>query len=294
MPTDVKVDFYTVEMPEDAPPFGMVISADSKTKDDESRTLSIRGYPVRLQKVHISPGIIEAEMLKIQMVDIPPKATLGGTVGSLGLGTDEGIGGETAFLYHAGTGVLVLQRNRSGVSAKSLAEYFTQKGSLSSDILLHPVIQRDAVKRLARMKEARRVKVRLAGITNPEFFRDDNTGLNQMMDIIEHFNAPSATIEVSMGHQPGSLMVQRVIKLANKVLNLHSGAAGEVSTMEVSGVLEDDSKDVFDVLMYRMVEVVAIRNDRQRRSSYALRRSEIKQAWERRKAELESMFKAEK
>jgi hypothetical protein len=56
-------------------------------------------------------------------------------------------------------------------------------------------------------------------------------------------------------------------------------------------VLDDDTRDVFDLLSYRMVEVVAVQETKTtRRSPYANRRNELRQAWERRRTELEAMF----
>jgi len=285
----VKIDFYTVEMPNGAPEFRKLAIDDSKTADDETRNVIVGGYPVRLQNAHPSQGIVEAEMLRIQMSDLPAKAKLSGKVGNLDLDEDEGIGGETAFLYDTQHKVLVLQRNKSGVTANMLSGYFQAKGGVAP-IVLRPVIQADAIKRLAAMKETRRLKVRLAGITNPAFFRSQGSGLGEMVDILEFFRAPSATFEMSMGHQSGSLWAQKIVALAKKVVNLPTDNKGEVSTMEVSGILDDDSRDVFDVLAYRMVEIVQVATNEHRRSSYKKRRPEIKQAWERRKDELASMF----
>jgi hypothetical protein len=290
MSNKVKIDFYVVQVPEGSDSFEKVIKIDSETEDDDSRNAEVHGYPVRLQQAHFGRELIEAEMLRIQMANLPPKAKLNGKVEDLGLDDDEGIGGETAFLYHPRTKVITLQRNRSGVSAKMLTQYFEKKSGLESPITLLPVIQSDALKRLATMKEMKRLRVRFAGITNRTFFRQQDKGLGEMIDILEFYRAPSATIELSMGHQPGSLLAQRIVTLGRHIVGLPDHDGGEVTTMEVAGILEDNSRDEFDLLSYRMVEVVNVEENRNRRSTYKKRRPEILQAWNRRQNELSEMF----
>lgn len=290
MPNKIKVDFYRVTVPEHSIPFENIILADAASADDETRNIPINGRPVRLQEATRNRGLIEGDMLRIQMSDLPPKASLSGEVDNLNFEDDEGLGGETAFVYHPGTKVLAIQRNRSGVSARAFVDYFTQKAALPVGISLEPVIAGDAIVRLARMKETRRFKVRLAGVTNPAFFKQQDKGLGEMVDVLNYFRAPAATIELSMGHAPGGLTLERVVDLASKVVNLDSDGKGEVVTMEISGVLDNDDRDEFDILQYRMIEVVTVDENKHRRSSYKKRHPEIRQAWEKRRAELEKMY----
>lgn len=289
----ITIDFYTVEMPKGAPTFESVILKDAASPDDESRNDNIGGYPIRLQEAHSGAGIIEGDMLKIQMSDLPPKAKTNGKVSNLNLADDEGIGGETAFLYHPNTKVIVLQRNRGGVTAKRTVEYFTRKAALDSPITFRPIIQGDALKRLISMKETKKMRIYFANVSNPEFFRNHGKGLSEMIDVLEYFGAPKGVVEVSMGHEKGTLLGQRIVALGRSVLSLvglGSDGANDVDKMEVTGVLDDDSRDVFDLLAYRMVELVTAEENKARRSNYKRRRPEIRQAFERRKKELVEMF----
>ena len=291
MPTKVKIDFYAVKMPDGSESFESLVKKDAASKDDETRNADVGGFPVRLQQAHFTKEFIEADMLRIQMSDLPPKAKLSGKVGNLGLADDEGLGGETAFLYHPGTKVIAVQRNRGGVSARMLTEYFQTKFALNGPIEAFPVVLSDAIKRLSAMKETKRLRIRFAGITNPNFFRNRDSSLAEMIDVLEAFRAPSGTFELSMGRQPGSLLAKRIVALARHVVGMSPPEGeGDVTTMEVSGVLDDDTRDEFDVLMYRMVEVVMVQEDQHRRSTYKNRRPEILQAWRHREKELKEMF----
>lgn len=292
MPVQVKVDFYTVKVPKGST-FEGIIEDDAKTKNDDSRNADIRGFPVRLQKLHVGKEYLEGDMLRIQMSDLPPKAKLSGKIGDLDLADDEGIGGETAFLYDPLLKVIALQRNRRGVGARALAEYFEDKAELDDEIELQPIIQGAAIARLARMKETRRLKVRFAGVTNAAYFKRQGVGVEEMIDVLEFFRAPSGTFEMSMGRESGSLWTKRIITLGRRLITMSPDVGGgDVTTMEVSGILDDDSKDEFDVLSYRMVEVVTVNENKHRRSSYKRRRPEIRTAWDRRKKELKDMYGA--
>lgn len=293
MPTSMKIDFYTVEVPENSPPFESMVEADSKTPDNDSRTIEVRGHNVRLQRATTRRGVVEADMLRIQMSQLPSKAKLSGAVSSLNLDEDEGIGNETCFLYHPATKVMAIQRNKSGVTARMLAEYFQQKNGLTSPIELSSVIQKDALDRLSRMQETRKIRIRMAGVTNPDFFKGRaDTAVGEMLNIMKFMDAPTANVELSMGRQPGSLSVARVVKMAREMLGMADrGDVGESSSMDVFGTFDDDTQERFDVLSYRMVEEVVIKEDRRRRA-YASksRRDELFRVWEKRKDELQSMF----
>lgn len=293
MATTVKVDFYTVTMPKGSRPFERAVADDAATPYDDTRAIDIRGFPVRLQAATLSGHHTEAEMLRIQMFDIPPKATKGGRVLSLGLKPNEGIGGETAFLYDSATKVLAVQRNRHGVSAKTIAEYFSQKCCGGSLVELTPLLELAAMTRLMRMKETRKVRVRFAGITNPDFFKGTDAGIENMIETMEHFRAPSAAFEISMGHEPGSLFKTAVVSAGRFISRLFGtpSDAGSISSMVVSGVLEDDTRDQFDLLRYRMVEEIAIQEGPYRRTTYESRKDVVKKAWKAREEEIKAMHK---
>jgi hypothetical protein len=81
-----------------------------------------RNY-IRLQEGSAHGQFWYGEMIRIRMEELPMKAALSGTVESLDLEKDEGLGEGTAFLYHIPSRIFALQRNRMGVSASSFAYY---------------------------------------------------------------------------------------------------------------------------------------------------------------------------
>jgi len=289
MPIQVKFDFFRVMMPSDTSvTFAEIIEKVSDSKNDESRNVDVRGFPIRLQESSSSKNVHEGDLLRIQMSSLPSKAKLSGKINDLELDNDEGLGNESAFLYDSRTQVVVLQRNRMGPSASALALYFQDKSGVQP-IILQPVLQRNAMSRLAKLKEVQKIEINFAGITNPAFYKNARLGVTEFLDLMERFQAPCASMTLSMGRDDGSLFLKEISKLARSVVKWPAGTE-QVTKMEISGVTDDDEKDVFDLLRYRMIEVGTVEESRHRRVSYKKRGAELRRAWERRRADLDAMF----
>jgi len=280
-------------MPQDCDTtFQSVLAAVGGISRLQDRNLVVRDAPIRLQEIHFGRECVEGDMLRIRMHALPSKAGLDGTVEPLRLADDEGLGEETAFLYDLGTRVLVLQRNRGGVSDSSLAWYFQEMSRLGVPITLRHVLAEEAYSRLVRMAEVRRLEVHFAGITNVEFLKDSakGTSVGEMIDVLKEFEAPYATFSLSMGRQRGSLLRQAVDKLYKSIVKTGLDEEEKVTKLEVTGTNEDDERDVFDLLAYRMVEVDTVEENSKRRVTYGRRRPLLLDAWKRRRAELARLF----
>jgi hypothetical protein len=94
VPDKITIDFYRVQVPNRAPAFDAIL-ADVAKAEVGNRNADIAGSPVRLQSESFGADVIEGEIIRIQMDDLPPKAGLDGSVGPLGVTDDEGIGHET-------------------------------------------------------------------------------------------------------------------------------------------------------------------------------------------------------
>lgn len=123
-----------------------------------------------------------------------------------------------------------------------------------------------------------------------------NTGIIALVDEAtgyqydNEFRVPCATMTISMGRLPGSLLVNRIRTLGQEVLGLSAVTEGEVTKLEISGVADDDEKDVFDLLAYRMVELANVDENKNRRTTYKRRRPHVLAAWERRRPELGRLY----
>ncbi|WP_442940553.1 DUF6731 family protein [Nostoc sp.] len=68
------------------------------------------------------------------------------------LAQNEGIGEQSAFIYHPATSILALQSNRNGVSPGDFAKYFEIFAGTNASISFDPVIQMSVLQRLAKPK----------------------------------------------------------------------------------------------------------------------------------------------
>lgn len=289
----IKIDFYRVKMPDNATSaFEDMIDEVNDLPEDESRNVDVRGFPIRMQSCGKNNRMRWGEMIRIRMDELPLKASLNGNIELLDLEDDEGLGEETAFLYHASLGVLIIQRNRFGVSASSFTDYFHFLSKSDQPIILEPILQKEALKKLREMGIIRKFTVRIAGLNHLNIFEDEKLSISSLAKLSKTFEAPSVSISLSMGHNQGSLTHGLVLKTVRSLLPYGSyHRDSPVKKIEVTGK-DDDLSDteVLDLLQYRMVETVDISLDENKRLSLQSRSAALQSAWQRRREELSSMF----
>lgn len=230
-------------------------------------------------------------MVRIRMDMLPRKASLDGALEDLDFEDDEGLGEETAFLYHPPTRVLAIQRNRSGVSASALAWYFKEKGHVEEPIQVDPVLQRDAMQRLADIRTVRRIDISVAGLENGGIFQYLGHGVADIVRLSEEFRAPKLSLSLSMGHQrQGGIVLNRAIGLVRQLRQLAGDHPNEVQTIEISGYDDANEKVVLDLIEERMTAVQQVQPIANRTIPYNVRRLAVRQAWENRREELAEMF----
>ncbi|HEY7767514.1 DUF6731 family protein [Longimicrobium sp.] len=289
MSRTLKADFYQVVDANDRPARLEEALQTIAALPEEERYLIVGKNPVRLHHASRNGLQWEGELLRIRMDVTPLRANLIGGLKPFELDEDEGLGEETAFLFDARTQVLVLQRNRIGVSATAAAYYFQNRAGLNNILFLRPVLRRDAVMRLDRLRQVRKLDVRFAGVRNPEALRTDRS-VAEMVDVLTEFQAPSAAITLSMGHKKGSLNVDTVRRFVQKITGFSAENDQPVTKLEISGTAEDEQVDVFDLINYNLVEAVTVEPDAGRNVSYARRRAFLRTSWAENREWLDQMF----
>lgn len=285
----LNIDFFTVEMPEDSPPFDSVL-VKVGALDHQSRNFDVGSTPVRLQHYSRSGNLIHGDLVRIRMDELPAKASLSGDVGPLNLESDEGLGEETAFLYDSRLNALLLQRNRVGVTASVFVKYFEGMAELSDPINLLPTMRSDAMKRLDELATVRKLKLKVSGTENLRAFKKAEYGLSTLADLSSALSAPTVSIEVGMSYARGSMHVRAVKNAVKKALKLTDV---EALTLDGYNALED--KEVIDFIKDRMSDSVSIPpsqvDGRSRSVSYYVRNAVLKEAWERAHDELGELLR---
>jgi hypothetical protein len=291
----LKFDFYVVEIPDTIRrPFHSLLDSIAQMNPPERRNEALGGAPVRLQELHTAEDMREGDMIRIRMDDLPSCASMRGPVRDLPLAADEGVGEQTAFLYHIPTSVLVLQSTKVGASASRIADYIERKLNLPPGISIDPLLSRDALARMQRMMVVRKLHLRAARVTNPQFIALGNPGVSRFIREVSVGVAPTVELSISLGHaRRGSLARDRVFGLARSWARSVAGRPAEVKSIEVCGVDRDGETSAVDLIEDRMREPIALDTRAGRRASYEFRRGAAAAAWARRRGEVLEVREAE-
>jgi Family of unknown function (DUF6731) len=290
MGTLVKVDFYKVKFSNRSRTnLGELIAHTAALPADQRRNREVYGQHIRLHSAKQSAGFWKGEMVRIRMDAIPSKASLGGDLSPLELDDDEGIGEETAFRYCIPLHILALQRNRTGVSRLAFADYFMQIGGLGEPIWLEPVLRRETMARLHRMRSIKKFDVSIAGLENLRTLEDQGLGVTRMIKLSKFYRAPRLSISLSMGHRNGSLPVAKIKRVAARLLGVSEAEKG-VQRLAITGYTDEGERDVLDLLEDRMSETVPVELGRKRRITYPVRSAALRTAWQAVAEDLTKMF----
>jgi len=290
MSKKVRVDFYRVDTKDSLVLFEKVIQQISDLPNDETRNIEIRGFPIRLQSSSQRLGFWQGDLVRIRMNDIPTKASLSGETELLDLEDDEGLGEETAFLYHISTKVLLIQRNRLGVSASAFSKYCQKICQLSEYIAFDPILRGDVLTRLTQMQIVRKFELKVARVEDLGILKGQDLGVDEILDIKDFFNAPNVSLTVSVGNKR-NMSLANVIATARSLFRHASENTGNVKKIEVSGANEEDDKtDIIDLLEYWIKEWIDITPSDPRTVSYAERLQALEKAWDQRQDELQKMY----
>lgn len=106
-----------------------------KNTNKKERIIDINRIPIWLYEFNEDHSFIDGNLICNRMDDLPMKANLLGEIEDLGFNDDEGIGEQTAFLYHKATCILLLQSVSGGVTVGRFANYFQQLLQLDGEII---------------------------------------------------------------------------------------------------------------------------------------------------------------
>ncbi|QDU44325.1 hypothetical protein Mal52_28040 [Symmachiella dynata] len=289
MSKSVAIDFFKVEC-SDGKEFAEVLKEAKKVKRVK-RTFGVLGKYLRLHELSKSSGVWRGETINIRMDAMPSKASLSGDLDAFELDPDEGVGEETAFEYHPDLNVLVLQRNRHGVTMTSFCRLF-EHASRIEYVELQPILQKHAMKRFLAMQHIRSLEISIAGANNPSIVEDASLTDTKFIDAMRILDGPSVQLSVSMGYErSGSLSASGVFQFIKGLINRGTEGDVELRKLRVSGAKDQsDPLEVIDLIKDRIVEMAEITLDDDRRLPYEERRDALSQAWQNRKSEINSIL----
>jgi hypothetical protein len=287
---NLNVDFFRVRIEPDGPLFENVIDTTIGL-GAKARNLQFHADILRLQTAQSVRQTREGDMTRIRMTDLPLRVKADGSIAEIDFDVDEGLGEQSAFLYHIPTETLAVQRNRYSVTPGNLAYYFMQMAAPNSVIFLDPVLEEDTIQRMANMEVVRRFQVKFARVDNPTIFEAQGRSLKDFADTMTYFQSPSANFELSMGQKRGSLPV-RIVKMAANALNAvrSDSPRNKVAVIELRGTDAEGNPDILDLVEDRMMEEVEV-EAQGRHARYPARRAAVREAFGNREQELRRLHR---
>lgn len=286
----IKVDFFKVEEPtRDTNLFHDALRRVVEMPDDVSRTRDVFSSKIRMQSLIEEDQFMSGELARIRMDEVPLKISLAGRKEEINLDEDEGIGEETAFMFSPELHVCAVQRNRYGVSVGMLHRYLALAGDIPQPINFVPVICTDGLQRIAGLGTIKRFRIKVAGAENTAPIRNQCQEVGPAVQMMDSFEANHVDIVLSMGRNPGTLVVRRVLNTATRLLTFGQNNPNQVEHIEVMGEDGDDRR-VIDLLQYKMSESIDIDPGRTRRLTTVQRRIILREAWDRKLDEIRTIF----
>jgi len=279
----VSMDFFRVTVK--AADFGKLLR-DIAGDAEEDRNVTLKGHVYRLQQLQKQGQLLIGEMVRLRMDEAALKARLsGGEPDLISLLEDEGLADETAFAYHAGLQVLVMQRHKFGTSPWALAGY-VEEASGFAPVLFEPILERDALRKMAKMKNMRVLDFQIAGVEQ-RVYEGLGLSLKELGRLSGRLGAPQVRVRLSMGHASGSMDDDEVKRLATALLEKVD--EGNVTRIRITGRDSSGNLEPLDLLRHRMVEFAEVELDG-KRMPHRARAAALATAFEKRDAELRSMI----
>jgi hypothetical protein len=296
--TLIKVDFFRVKVDGSYPSFKSLLERVNTLPDEASKILKIDEYSsIKLQNVLKSDDFYQGDMVRIKMDDIPSIASVdSNTAGPIPLQDNEGIGRETAFLFHIPSGILLIQRTTQGVSDGNFVRYFKEKCEhdlVNFSLDLFPIVDSDVMRRIATIKRFKTIRLRInfAPIDKRNLLDKDNIALSSMAEIHDYFNAPYVNVEIKVSRDKSSaLNKENIISTFKDMLDMiRNPIYTNVLKANAVGINFDDKEEIINLLEYTMRADISIPYPG-RYMSYEHRKQALVEAWGGRLEELKKMF----
>lgn len=289
---DMRIDFLRV-LHRGAPLFrlGDILGAIAG-QPLPNRNHEIGGDTFRLQSLNRNGPLVDGDMVRIRMDNIPVKASLDGSIEDLALDDDEGIGEESAFVFDTELAVLVYQRNRTGVSSWRFGSYIDNFANLDEAVAIDPIIQSDAYRKIIEMDRQTRIELRCARVDNPEFWPGADA-VSETMRRFSNLKAGNVALTVSCGRGDAAMdrgVVRNIVDSLRGMARADHDHDRALKALRVTGKTANDETLVVDLLEDRMVETCEVDVGSHRHAPYEGRVAKLMDAYRARRAEIRGMF----
>lgn len=257
----------------------------------KDRIFRIDEYPIWLDEYRIEEQYIIGDMVRLRMSNLPNKGNLSGIVEGLDFEDDEGICEHTAFFYHIKTRVILLQKVQGGVDIGRFCNYFNQ---INLGVIIdEPILEIDSIKNfIDDVKNVFTFDLKFARPDNLDCFSDIHPSVEGLYRINSELNSSIMEVKFSVGKKKdNSLFFQDVVKIIKSFVKIHEHDSTKVNRLKAEIESNTSEKKIIDLLDHGMSEVVNIEHEsRSRIIPYSIRIEKLKEAWARRKDQINAMF----
>jgi hypothetical protein len=188
-------------------------------------------------------------LCNIEKINVLDEASIGDLQGgrqTIATGDDQGPIIDTVFLYNPFNDVIVLQRNRSGLSLNSFT-LFLSKLTNSNDIELELIIDPNALEKLKKMPIVDRIEYKISKPTSYKFAKNEDRSLRGDIKLAELFQGEN--LKVVIGAQRGGHLHKT--KILSKVKSLLRNSDG-LHKLNVRGRVNGDI-EILDLIKQRIL-----------------------------------------
>lgn len=292
MENKLKIDFYKIQI--ESNNINKDISFDDLLKTVYELPQNERTFDTGICEVFVlninyhDKNFWEGDIIWLRTYNLPKKGNKRKcVVEDIVLNDDEAISEHSAFLYHPRTKALAIQASQHSISLKGFIRYFEAANNLSDVIVLEPILNRDAMEKLARMTMVQKFEFRIAGLKNAKILANSNPSVDEAIDFASNYDSSAITIKLTTDRKRKSSLDLNTIR--NTILELLNHRRQNESTtvsIRISGLDEEEEKIHLNLLRYKMQEVVEINKSKKSDISYFERQFALREAWNRRKEDI--------
>jgi hypothetical protein len=220
----------------------------------------------RVRDSNLPRLVDDAEVVRVVDLEIPAQSALAECM---------------CFVYVPPLGACAVTYNHAGARHTRVGQFLEQMG-VAGPVWLKPIPRTDALQRLQHTNIVRRFDFKLAAGRVPADQARPGTAVGTAISLASRLNAVNVRVEVSMGHQRGTMNADDIRNIVREVRRLGDA----VSDLKVLGAADDDQEaELLNFLNDRVLTYIDVNETATRHLDIADCKSKLYSALDHRRGE---------
>lgn len=245
-------DFWHIERPEDAQPLDKLLKEAVKLTDLPDRIKLVSDHRLRYEKLEKIDDFWVGDITKFRDDTVPNKAGPKTPREPVPLATDERTTEDTAFGYHVPSNTLITQANHFGSSAGQIVRYIAELNRDDKAIYAEPILTQEGWERLKNLERITKIVYAIAPGKNFDPEAAAHLSVRKTLQLLSETGGRRVKVEIGVGHANTGLVARQIKSLATALSQMAGDNSRKVPKLEITGRDEDDVRDSFDLLEYRL------------------------------------------